>query len=251
MPGQVLVARQGPEGLCPGSDAELGEHFAQVILHCPNADEQPLSDLRIGKSVPGQPGDLILSAGQCGAMALGRNGLCQHGGVAEGKVPDISPQQASRSGAAYVRDEDLPMLAAAWLTQGFDSNELRELAGLTRQEARQGGRRLLTGVLSSLGWPMRDWRNAPEGMIPWLGRWHLIAWAQEQMDRMLSPYAAAQRIIEVAGDVPGLWAPAGAERLVSLLRDWDEHPAERQRIDDQLREHLRSLQWDDVPPTSD
>lgn len=167
--------------------------------------------------------------------------------MAERDMPEISPEEASRSGAGYVRDEDLPMLAAVWLAQGHDSGELRELAGMARQEARQGGRQLLAGVLSSLGWPMRDWRNAPEE-IPWLGYWYRIAWAQEQVDRMLTPYAAAQQVIEVAGDVPDLWVPAGGERLMSLLRDWDEHPAERQRIDDQLREHLRSLREEDVPP---
>jgi len=48
--------------------------------------------------------------------------------------------------------------------------------------------------------------------------------------------------------VPDLRAPAGRERLVSLLRDWDDHPAERQRINDQIREHLRSLREEDVPP---
>jgi hypothetical protein len=167
--------------------------------------------------------------------------------VTEGDVPEISPEEASKSGAGYVRDEDLPMLAAVWLAQGYDSDELRELAGLTRQEARQGGRQLLAGVLSSLGWPMRDWRNSPEE-IPWLGYWYLIAGAQEQMDKMLTPYAAAQEVIEVAGDVPDLWVPAGGERLMSLLRKWDEYAAERQRTDDQLREHLRSLREEDVPP---
>lgn len=94
---------------------------------------------------------------------------------------------------------------------------------------------------------MRDWWNAPEE-VPWLGYWYLIAWAQEQVDRLLSPYAAAQEVIDVASDVPDLWIPAGGERLVLLLRDWDKHPAERQRIDDQIREHLRSLQEDGVPP---
>jgi hypothetical protein len=167
--------------------------------------------------------------------------------VAEGDVPEISLQEASKSGAVHVRDDDLPMLAAVWLAQGYDGEELRELAGLRRQEARQGGRQLLAGVLSSLGWPIRDWRNAPE-KIPWLGHWHVIVWAQEQMDRLLAPYAAAQQVIEVASDVPDLWAPAGGERLTSLLRAWDEHPAERQRIDDQIREHLQSLREEDVPP---
>lgn len=78
------------------------------------------------------------------------------------------------------------MLAAVWLAQGYDSEELRELAGLTCHEAREGGRQLLPGVLSSLGWPMRDWRNAPEE-ISWLGYWYVIAWAQERVDRMLTP----------------------------------------------------------------
>jgi hypothetical protein len=167
--------------------------------------------------------------------------------MAEGNVPEISPRKASRSGGGQVRDEDLPMLAAVWLTQGYDSDELRELAGLTRLEARQDGRRMLAGVLSSLGWPMRDWRNAAEE-IPWLGYWYQIAWAKEQMDRLLAPYAAAQQVIEVAGDVPDLWVPAGGQRLTSLLQAWDEHPAERQRINDQIREHLRSLSEEDVPP---
>jgi len=61
-------------------------------------------------------------------------------------------------------------------------------------------------------------------------------------------HAAAQEVIEVAGDVPDLWVPAGGERLMSLLRKWDEYAAERQRTDDQLREHLRSLREEDVPP---
>lgn len=86
--------------------------------------------------------------------------------MTEGYVPETSPEEASRSGAPSVRDENLPMLAAIWLAQGYDSEELRGLAGLTRQEAREGGRRLLAGVLSSLGWPMRDWWNAPEE-VPW------------------------------------------------------------------------------------
>jgi hypothetical protein len=167
--------------------------------------------------------------------------------VAQRDLPEITPEEASRSGAGDIRDENLPMLAAVWLAQDYDSEELRKLAGLTRQEARQGGRQLLAGVLSSLGWPMRDWRNAPEE-LPWLGYWYRIAWAQEQMDRLLTPYAAAQRVIEVAGDVPDLWGPAGGEQLTCLLRDWDEYPAERHQIDDQLRERLRSLREEDVPP---
>jgi hypothetical protein len=83
------------------------------------------------------------------------------------------------------------MLAAEWLVQGHDSGQLRELAAMTRQEAREGGRRLLADALSSPGWPMRVWQNSPEE-IPWLGYWCQIEWNQEQMDRLLSPYAAVR-----------------------------------------------------------
>jgi hypothetical protein len=93
----------------------------------------------------------------------------------------------------------------------------------------------------------RDRHGAREG-LPWLGYWSRIAWACDGMDRLLAPYAAAQVVIEVAGDVPDLRVPAGSERLVSLLRDWDDHPAERPRLDHQIREHLRSLREEDVPP---
>jgi hypothetical protein len=71
-------------------------------------------------------------------------------------APEISPEEASRSGAGQIRDDELLLLAAVWLAQGNDSEELREMAGLTRQEARQAGRRLLPDVLVSLGWPLRD-----------------------------------------------------------------------------------------------
>jgi len=94
---------------------------------------------------------------------------------------------------------------------------------------------------------MRDCWNAPEE-VPWLGNWFRIVWAQEQADLLLSRYTAAQEVIDVASDAPDLWIPAGGERLVLLLRDWDKRRAERQRIDDQIREHLRSLREDDVPP---
>jgi hypothetical protein len=164
--------------------------------------------------------------------------------VGEGDVPEISPEQASKNGG-YVRDDELPMLAATWLAEGYDSEELRELAGMTRQQSREGGRRLLSGVLSSLGWPLRG--NSPEE-IPWLGYWYQIEWAQVQMDRLLSPYVAAQEILDVASDVPDLWRPAGGERLVSLLRAWDEDQPQRKQIGNQIREHVLSLREDDVPP---
>jgi hypothetical protein len=162
-------------------------------------------------------------------------------------LPDISPEAASRGDAGHLPDELLPMLAAVWLAEGYDSEELRELAALSRQEARQAGRRRLAQVLASLGYPMREWRHSLEE-LPWLGYWRQIEFAQAEMDRLLTPYASAQRVVEVAGDVPDLWGPAGGERLMSLLRDWDEIPSDRSQIEGQLREHVRSLRAEDVPP---
>jgi hypothetical protein len=119
-------------------------------------------------------------------------------GVTGANLPEISPAQASLNGARRIRDEDLPMLAAVWLAQGYDSEELRELAGLTRQDGRQEGRLLLPAVLASLGWPPRDHDDAREWPswleeddareeLPWLGYWSRIAWARDEMDRLLAP----------------------------------------------------------------
>jgi hypothetical protein len=33
--------------------------------------------------------------------------------------PEISPEEASRSGSGQMRDEAFPMLAATWLAQGY------------------------------------------------------------------------------------------------------------------------------------
>lgn len=140
----------------------------------------------------------------------------------------------------------MPALAAGWLADGYDSEELRELAGLSAQESRQLGRRLFGSVLASLGYPIRDWRN-PFEELPWRGYWNQIEFAQYEMDRQLTPYVAAQRVMEVAGDVPDLWAAAGGDQLMALLRDWDEDPAIRSQIDEQIRERIRLLRIDDVP----
>jgi hypothetical protein len=50
---------------------------------------------------------------------------------------DVTPEQASRGRA--VLDADLPMLAAHWLVEGYDSPLLRELAGLSISRLLVGG----------------------------------------------------------------------------------------------------------------
>ena len=62
-------------------------------------------------------------------------------GAAE--APDTSPQEFSLLAPSEIREDVLALLAARWLAEGYDSEELHELAGLTRQQARESGRGLL------------------------------------------------------------------------------------------------------------
>jgi hypothetical protein len=71
-------------------------------------------------------------------------------------VPDdlraITPEAARRE-ADTVQDADLPMLAALWLADGYDSAQLRDLAGLTKRDGAEA-RALLPDMLVSLGYPI-------------------------------------------------------------------------------------------------
>ncbi len=161
---------------------------------------------------------------------------------------DLTPELASRGGADDVMDEVLPMLAAQWLIDGWDSAQLRDLAAMSRKEAREGARRQLAAVLASLGFDLRPVATFPWEELPWRGYWALIVWARDEMDRRLSPYAAAQRVLEVVGDVPELWEPGRGEALMSMLREWDAQRVRRDALDDGIRALLRSLKADMVPP---
>ena len=57
-------AGQCTRQLPPGTDAELGEHVAQMPLNGPRAEEEPRGDLRIGQPIAGEPCDLLLLGGQ-------------------------------------------------------------------------------------------------------------------------------------------------------------------------------------------
>jgi hypothetical protein len=166
---------------------------------------------------------------------------CQDCAVAD---LDITPEEASRG--RTVRDADLPMLAAMWLTRGFDSPLLRELAGLTRYQATEA-RRMFEAVLAELGHPVVPIRF-PYDELPWRGYWDQIRWSVEQMDTTHSPYASAQRVLEVLGDVAGLWEPGGGRQLMTLLERWDADPERRNELTERIRAHLRSLREGDVPP---
>jgi hypothetical protein len=169
--------------------------------------------------------------------------------VAGGQVDGITPQAASRGAADWIPDQRLPLLAAQWLADGLDSPELRDLAGLGRRDGVEA-RRMLPGVLASLGHPVCGYDN-PYDQAAWRGYWGGLAWARYAMDDRLTPYAAAQHVIEIAGDVPDLWQPAGGAALQALLTDWDRNPQLRPGIDDAIRAHLNALNEDDVPPLAD
>lgn len=156
----------------------------------------------------------------------------------------ITPEQISHG--RDLRDEDLPGLAAQWLVHGYDSPLLRELAGLTRREAMQA-RQLLPQVVAELGHPITA-NDFPHEYQPWRGHWEGIWWAVDHLDKTHSPYASAQYVLEILGDVPDLWEPGRGDELMQLLRDWDENRGDRPAVADRIRAHLRSLRETDVPP---
>jgi hypothetical protein len=157
---------------------------------------------------------------------------------------DITPEQASRG--LIIPDTDLPMLAAHWLVAGYDSSRLRELAALSRYEGLEA-RRALPAVLAELGFPVRD-SKFPYEELPWRAYWNGIWWAVDRMDHTHTPYASAQYVLEILGDVEVLWEPGGGERLMSLLREWDDNRERRPAINEQIRAHLMGLREDAVPP---
>lgn len=157
---------------------------------------------------------------------------------------DVKPEQASHG--RVIPDRDLPMLAAQWLVDGYNSPLLREMASLTPKQALEGQFRL-ADVLAELGHPLRE-VDSPYEQLPWRGQWEGIWWAVDRMDRTHRPYASAQYVLEIVGDHEDLWGPGGGESLMAMLRTWDENPGQRSAIDEQIRAHLRGLREDDVPP---
>jgi hypothetical protein len=60
---------------------------------------------------------------------------------------------------------------------------------------------MFDAVLAELGHPVVP-IDSPYDQLPWRGCWDRICWAVDQMDRTHSPYASAQRVLEILGDVP-------------------------------------------------
>lgn len=138
------------------------------------------------------------------------------------------------------------MLAAQWLAEDYDSPLLRDLASLSPREALEVKVRL-SDVLAELGFPITS-PSSPYEDLPWRGQREGIWWAVDQMDRSYTPYASAQYVLEIIGDYEGLWEPGGGDQLMALLRAWDVKRDARTGIEEEIREHLRGLRQDQVPP---
>lgn len=91
---------------------------------------------------------------------------------------DVTPERASHG--RVIPDRDLPMVAARWLVDGYDSPLLREMASLTSRQALEREVRL-ADVLAELGHPIRRVRS-PYEELPWRGQWEGIWWAVDRMD---------------------------------------------------------------------
>lgn len=110
-----------------------------------------------------------------------------------------TPDEAALGLADGLRDEELPLLAARWLAEGWDGEGLVRLAGASRTEARQDGRRLLREALHGLDLPLQQ----PGRAVRWAAR---LAWAVYAMDVSFTPVAAAAKVLEAAEDDPSLLA---------------------------------------------
>lgn len=106
---------------------------------------------------------------------------------------------------------------------------------------------MFEAVLAELGHPVVA-IDSPYEELPWRGYWEQIWWAVDQMDKTHTPYASAQRTVEVLSNVPDLWGPGRGEDLMTLLQLWDEQRDRRDDLTELIRAHLHSLRESDVPP---
>lgn len=136
-------------------------------------------------------------------------------------------------------DSDLPLLAARWLTEGWESELLVELAGMARSEAHLDAHRLLPLVLSSLGFDA-----SAEFRSTGLGRYTaLVGWAVRAMDGPFIPYSAAQKVLEAVDDDPAAFEGVpGVEKLGDAVRYYEAASAKDQpKANDRLRKLLLDL----------
>lgn len=107
------------------------------------------------------------------------------------------------------------MLAATWLVDGWESDALVELAGLTRHEARIDARRLLPVVLGSLGFDLLRPEAPPTAAARYSAQ---VTWAVTAMDGNFVPYSAAEKVLEMVDDEPHTFnSMLGVDALAAAL----------------------------------
>lgn len=151
----------------------------------------------------------------------------------------VSPGAAALGATQSIPDEHLPLLASVWLTEGWDSDLLVELAGMSPAEARGEGRRLLPPVLASLGFDPSD-----EYMASALGRYAAhVAWAVKVMDGPFTSFSASQKLVEMTDDEPGVFdGLPGLDQLAWQVAAYEQADAAgRQAAGHVLREQLLDL----------
>lgn len=132
------------------------------------------------------------------------------------------------------------MIAAEWLVQGWDSDALVELAGLSRSEAQMEARRLLPSVLESLGFDTALMDLPPPPACRYAER---VCWAVRAMNGPFTPYSAAEKILEMVEDRPGVFdGQSGLAELRTLVNAYTSAVGEQRRsAQDSIREHLYAV----------
>jgi hypothetical protein len=151
----------------------------------------------------------------------------------------ISPRDAASGSTDYVPDERLPLLAAAWLAEGWSSEALIELACMSPTAARTEARRLLAKALDSLG-VREPYSPTDEAHARYAA---MMGWAVREMNGPFVPYSAAQKVLEAVDDEPALFdGMPGAEELREATRTYDGSSSEdREAAQQRLRQLLQDL----------
>lgn len=156
-----------------------------------------------------------------------------------GRPVGITPVDAALGATEELPDAELPLLAAVWLAQGWQSDPLIELAGMSRDEARLDARRLLQPVLDSLkvgpGLP-----RSASGSARFAER---VGWAVRAMTGPFIPYSAAQKVLELADDEARTFqGMVDLEALASAVQTYEAAaPGNSEPLEEGIRDLLLDL----------
>jgi hypothetical protein len=126
--------------------------------------------------------------------------------------------------------EELPRIATNALGEGFDSESLRELAGMLPYQY-QNARELFLSVMRELDIPIPSEDQA---------RWNAVRhWALDMVEGRLDPRAASGLIHWDGWNE--LDQPKSLAIFAEMEDEWDEHEARRSEIEQTMIEAAKSL----------